>query len=153
LAFFDGAALENGECCGAGGFFKTHSSRITKWFINFGAGTNTKVELMGLWSTLTLATLWSIKKLQVLGDSKVIIEWINHKGNLHSTNIECWKQKTKDLAKTFNDISFQHIYRDHNKEADSLSKRALKETKGRLLVFHCENGEDSPISSLNIFEV
>jgi ribonuclease HI len=84
---------------------------------------------MGLWATLTLASLWSITNLQVLGDSKVIIEWINLKGNLHSANLECWKQKTKDLAKTFNDIRFQHIYREHNKEADSLSKRALKEIK------------------------
>jgi ribonuclease HI len=112
-----------------------------------------KGELMGLWATLALASLWAIKNLQVLGDSKVIIEWINNKGNLHSANIECWKQKTRDLAKTFNDISFQHIYRVHNMEADSLSKRALKEIKGRLSVYHCENGEDSPISSLNIFEV
>jgi hypothetical protein len=42
LACFDGATLSNGNCCGAGGFFKSHSSRITKWFINCGAGTNTK---------------------------------------------------------------------------------------------------------------
>jgi ribonuclease HI len=153
LACFDGATLSNGKCCGAGGFFKTHSARITKWFINCGAGTNTKAELMGLWATLALASLWSIKNLQVLGDSQVIIEWINNKGNFHSANIECWKLKTKELAKTFNEISFHHIYRVHNKEADSLSKRALKEIEGRLSVFHCENGEDSPITSLNIFEV
>jgi len=37
------------------------------WFINCGAGTNTKAELMGLWATLTLGMLWSIKKLQILG--------------------------------------------------------------------------------------
>jgi hypothetical protein len=30
LACFDGAALSIGECCAAGGFFKTHASRVTK---------------------------------------------------------------------------------------------------------------------------
>ena len=57
LACFDGDALENGECCGAGGIFKRHASRITKWFLNCGAGTNTKAELLGLWATLLLAML------------------------------------------------------------------------------------------------
>jgi ribonuclease HI len=152
LACFDGAALANGECCGAGGIFKTHASRTTKWFLNCGAGTNTKAELLGLWATLLLATLWSIDKIKILGDSKVIIDWIKQQGQLNSVNIECWKLKTLDLASKFKDISFQHIYREHNKEADLLSKRALKETKGRLSVFHWENGEESSHSFLNIFE-
>ena len=90
MAFFDGAALENGECCGAGGFFKSHATRITKWFLNCGAGSNTKAELLGLWVTLTLATLWSIEKSLNLGDSKVIIDWIKQQAQLHAVNIECW---------------------------------------------------------------
>jgi ribonuclease HI len=153
LACFDGATLSNGECCGAGGIIKTHASKVIKWYINCGAGTNTKAELMGLWATLTLATLWSIEKIQVLGDSKVIIDWINQKGQLHAVNIEGWKLKTKELAITFQDISFQHIYREHNKEADILSKRALKEPEGRLSFFHWDNGTESPHTYLNIFEV
>jgi ribonuclease HI len=136
LACFDDAAQSNGLCCGAGGIFKTHPSRITKWFINCGAGSNTKTELMGLWATLTLATFWSIKQLQILGDSRVIIDWINHKSNLHAVNIECWKQKTMELAKNFKYISFQHVYRVHSKEVDALSKRALNEVEGRLSVYH-----------------
>jgi ribonuclease HI len=153
LACFDGATQSNGLCCGAGGIFKTHPSRITKWFINCGAGSNTKAELMGLWATLTLATFWSINQLQILGDSRVIIDWINLKSNLHAVNIECWKQKTRELAKNFKDISFQHIYRDHNKEADALSKRALNEVEGRLSVYHWDSGKESPISFINIFEM
>jgi len=49
-------------------------------------------------------------------------------------------------------MSFQHIYKDHNKEADLLSKRALKELKGRLSVYHWEDGEEIPHTYLNIFE-
>ena len=107
---------------------------------------------MGLWVTLTLATQWSIEKLQVLGDSKVIIDWINQKGRLHEVNIEGWKLKTKELATSFQDISFQYIYRDHNKEANFVSKRELKEPEGRLSLFLRENGTESHHSHLNIFE-
>jgi hypothetical protein len=77
LVCFDGAALPNGLCCGAGGTFKTHSSRITKWYLNCGTGSNNKAELMGLWASLYLASCWSLNHLLVLGDSRVIIDWIN----------------------------------------------------------------------------
>jgi ribonuclease HI len=91
LACFDGA--EQSGCCGAGGFFKSNHSRITKWFFSCGGGTNTKAELLGLWTTLFLATSWSVKHLLVLGDSSVVIDWINCKSKLRSVHIECWKQK------------------------------------------------------------
>jgi len=151
LACFDGAALSNGLCCEARGTFKSHPSRITKWFLNCGVGTNTKAELMGLWASLTLASCWSINHLHVLGDSSVIINWINLNCNLRSIHIEGWKQKTRELSNFFTDIKFQHISRSHNSEVDTLSKRALGKVIGRLSVFHCDKGEESPITSFNIF--
>jgi ribonuclease HI len=152
LTCFDDAAQSNGLCCGVGGIFNTHPSRITKWFINCGAGTNTKDELMGLWASLTLASLWSINHFQVLGDLRVIIDWITQKCKLHSVHIECWKLKTLELSKHFTDINFHHISRSHNREADTLSKRALNEVVGRLSVYHHDRGIESPISFINIFE-
>lgn len=107
---------------------------------------------MGLWATLTLASLWSINHLLVLGDSRVIIDWISQKINLHSVSIESWLDKTRVLSSRFTDINFIHISRIHNRVADALSKRALREAVGRLSVFHCDNGIDSSISSYNIFE-
>jgi len=109
IACFDGATLSSGACCGAGGFFKSHSSRITKWYLNCGSGSNTKAELMGLWTTLFLASTWSIKLLLVRGDSKVIIDWITLKSNLHTVQIECWKQRTLELAKNFTTLNVQHF--------------------------------------------
>jgi hypothetical protein len=79
VAFFDGAAKSSGLCCGAGGIFKMHQKRTTKWFLSCGRGSNTKAELLGLWATLLLASNWSLDHFQVIGDSKVIIDWINCK--------------------------------------------------------------------------
>jgi hypothetical protein len=111
-----------------------HASIITKWFLSCRAGTHTKAELLGLWAMLLLATLCSLDKIKILGDLKVIIVWIKQQGQLNSVNIECWKLKTLDLASNFRDINFHHIYRENNKEVDLLSKRAQKETKGKLSV-------------------
>jgi ribonuclease HI len=61
--------------------------------ISIGKGSNTKAELVGAWASLTIARILEIKLLQILGDSKIIIEWLNHKGNLKATNIESWKSR------------------------------------------------------------
>jgi ribonuclease HI len=152
LVCFDGADLPNGLCCGAGGTFKTHSSRITKWYLNCDTGSNNKAELMGLWASLYLASCWSLNHLLVLGDSRVIIDWINQKCQLHSIHIEGWKQQTKELATRFTDVHFQHFPRYHNSEVDALSERALIAVAGCLSIFHCDNGIESTITTINLFD-
>jgi ribonuclease HI len=101
LVCFDGASQMDGSVCGAGGTFKHHQARVTKWFLNCGGGTNTKAELLGLWVSLTLAARWSINHLLVLGDSRVIIDWITQKCNLHSIHIEGWLHLTRNLSEKF----------------------------------------------------
>jgi ribonuclease HI len=152
LVCFDGAAASSGLNCGAGGLFKTHSKRITSWFLNCGKGTNSKAELLGLWASLVLTSIWSLDHLRILGDSRLVIEWINNKCILHAVHIESWMDRTRLLSKQFMDVKYSHISRLHNKEADALSKRALSGVMGRLSIFHTENGIDSPITIINLFE-
>jgi hypothetical protein len=60
---------------------------------------------LGIWETLTLATHLALPKLQALGDSKVIIEWINNRGRLQASAIEGWKHRTKELIKNFKKLA------------------------------------------------
>jgi ribonuclease HI len=144
--------MASGGCCGARGLFKTHPSRVTFWFLNCGARTNNRVELLGLWAALYLAFVWSIIHLHVLGDSRIIIDWISQKSKLQSVHNDRWMDKILELAKTFTDVSFHHIPRSLNREADALSKRALKGVVGRLTIFHRDRGIESPSTSINVFE-
>jgi len=152
LVSFDGAALSSGLCCRAGGSFRAHQSRTTNWFLNCGAGTNNKAELLGLWVSLSLASFWSLNHLHVLGDSKLIIDWINQVSKLNSVHLEGWKQDTRKLASKFSDIQFSHISRIHNSVDDALSKRALSAVAGRLSIYHSDYGYASQITSYNLFE-
>jgi ribonuclease HI len=152
LICFDGAAQQNGLCCGAGGTFRSSLSRTSNWSLNCGSGSNTKAELMGLWVSLSLATFWSLDHILVLGDSKIIIDWINRHSKLHAVHIEGWKERTMKLSSNFSDIEFRHIPRSHNIAADALSKKALIGVVGRLSVYHVDNGVESPTSYYNLFE-
>jgi ribonuclease HI len=101
IAFFDGAAQSDKKVCGAGGVIKTSDSLVYRWHLNSGEGTNTKAELLGIWATLTLAIHLSLPKLQAMGDSRVIIDWLNDRGKLQACTIEGWKLRTKELIKKF----------------------------------------------------
>jgi ribonuclease HI len=125
LASFDGVAKSDGTCSGAGGILRESTRMAYKWFFNCGIGSNTKAELIGAWTTLFIANLLSLSKLQILGDSKVIIDWIKFKGELRVSSLEGWKQSFRLLSRRFKDLQFFHIYRELNKEADRQSKLAL----------------------------
>jgi hypothetical protein len=86
-----------------------------------------------------------------LGDSKVIIEWLNQNGNLNAIDIEGWKRRTRDLSTGFQEINYHHIYRDFNKEADHISKQALLGPSGRLTFYTWGNGKAGPPVHLKLF--
>jgi ribonuclease HI len=114
ICWFDGAAQSNKLLSGAGGIIKTLGNSTIRWTLNCGQGTNTRVELLGLWASLTLAQRLNISQLHVLGDSKIIIDWINHTCNLKVANLLGWMKKIRELSHSFSYIKFDHIYREEN---------------------------------------
>jgi hypothetical protein len=86
-----------------------------------------------------------------MGDSRVIIDWLNNKANFHSSYLEGWKDRIKLLIKDFQDISFNHVYREYNSEADFLSKLALKETSGKIIYYQWENGLEGSKNYLDLY--
>jgi ribonuclease HI len=130
LAWFDGATQRDGSWSGAGGVIKTKDASVIKWTFNCGRGTNTRAELLGAWATLLIADHLLIPCIHVMGDSKVVIEWLIDKGRLQVSSVEGWKARIKSLAKNFQSISFQHIYKNFNSDADVLSKQAIGEPEG-----------------------
>jgi ribonuclease HI len=151
IAFFDGASIRGGMTCGVGGVIKKPDLHVYRWHINCGTGTNTKAELLGAWVTLILAKLWKISKIQLMGDSKVIIDWLNHKTNLHAIDIVGWRRRTKVLTTYFQEISVHHIFRDFNKEADRLSKQGLLDQKVNLTYYTVDDGTTGPLFHLKLF--
>ena len=88
IAWFDGETQQWGEKSGAGGKIMTNSNTSVLWTFNYGQGTNTRDELLGAWASLTLAIRLSISDLLLLGDSKIVIEWLNKRGVLQEISLE-----------------------------------------------------------------
>ena len=54
------------------------------------------------------------------------------KGALQVVTLDCWKDRISDLIKLFKAITFSHIYKEDNEEADCLSKQALQKQSGKI---------------------
>jgi len=130
------------------GVIKKFDSLVYIWHLNSGEGTNTKVELLGIWATLTLASHLSLPKLQAFGNSKVIIDWLNDRGHLKACAIEGSNIRTKYPIKNFQAISFHHIYKEFNKEAYQLSKQDLLKPEGKIYYYLWEPGGAGPTNYL-----
>jgi ribonuclease HI len=85
------------------------------------------LNCMGAWASLYMAHRLGIDDIHLLGDSKIVIGWLNKKTNLQVVALESWKERIVELFKHFRKLSFAHIFREDNKVADVLSKKALFE--------------------------
>jgi ribonuclease HI len=56
VGWFGGAANSNGNHSGVGGVIRINDFFEYKWTFNYGPITNTRVELLGVWATLILAS-------------------------------------------------------------------------------------------------
>jgi hypothetical protein len=59
-------------------------------------GQTIESELLGVWVTLFLAIRLHITDLQIIGDSKIIIDWCNGNGRLQILALEGWKDQIKN---------------------------------------------------------
>ena len=75
-----------------------------------------------------------LPKLRVFGDSKTIIDWVNDEALLEVLALDHWCSRIKDLITRFHKFICSHIFREHNRVADRLSKEALELEDGYLTI-------------------
>jgi hypothetical protein len=67
----------------------------------------------------------NILNLQVFGDSKLTVNWMNDMIHVMNLGLLYISQQLKSSEEQFQHISFSHVYQELNTFADSLSKEAL----------------------------
>jgi ribonuclease HI len=75
--FFDGTSQGHPPQCGMGVVPFLKQNHFIHLRYAPGRGTNTRAEFIALWSLLEIAIKKGIKKLQIFGNSKLVIDWVN----------------------------------------------------------------------------
>ena len=120
---FDGAATSGFG--GAGFCLFLNESHSLEFALGVGNCTNTKAELIALWALLNVTQSMGIPKLNIFGDSAVIISWVKSTTALKPPALSHWCMDTRRLISCFHHLSFSHIFCEHNQTANHLSKSAL----------------------------
>lgn len=77
--YFDGSTAGEPKICGAGGLFFISDDHFFTFKAGLGSGTNNFAELLGLKLLLTLSLDNNIRKVQIFGDSHLVINWATGK--------------------------------------------------------------------------
>ena len=62
-----------------------------------------------------------ISKIQVFGDSLLVINWVTGKFKIHNLQLSEILQEVIRLTHSFEHAEFKHIYRERNAIADELA--------------------------------
>ena len=126
LLQFDGGSRGNPGVSGCGSVIYYRGSEFWNRSIYLGDDhTNNYAEYYGLIHGLIGARELKIKNLLVEGDSKVIINQVIGKFNVKSPVLIPLYRKTMEQVEYFDNIEFNHIYRNKNKRADELANIAM----------------------------
>ena len=73
-------------------------------------------------------------------DSKVVVDWENGRNTIRVPHLHHLLAEIQNLKAIFRRISFAHIYRELNEEAEFLSKQALSYQPGLMEIEEVAEG-------------
>ena len=79
--------------------------------------------------------------MQLFEDSKMTIDWANGKIQINAPHLQHLLKAIREKITTFETISFNHIYRELNSEANKLSKMALALPPSLMEVMEINNNQ------------
>jgi ribonuclease HI len=142
-AYFDGASQNNSQVSGGGGVLYLKDTHFLKYKETFGRGTNNVAEFMALKITLMLVVEYGAIKLQVFGDSLMVINWMLGVCVVENFLLRPIYEELQRLKYLFTTLSFSHVYREHNIEADRLSKEGLLLEPGKWIIEEVVEGNST----------
>ena len=123
--FFDGAAKGNPGKAGAGGVIVNQNGEIIHSFAwGLGHTTSVQAEALALYQGLKILQDTNVETANVIGDSQIIIDAMASSATVTDLKLTRLISKIKGLGKRFQRLSYFHVLRAFNKEADKEANKA-----------------------------
>jgi len=137
--FFDGASKGNPGFAGGGGILLCpDGSAQVRFAWGLGKETNNRAEALALWQGLSQAIKGNVRSLSVFGDSRIIIQALHSKKNPSQLQLSTILRRIRSTLPKFHKISFFHILRNLNSQADMEANKGVIRSKGSLSVNQLE---------------
>jgi ribonuclease HI len=130
-AFFDGGARGNPGPAGWGVYIVDDKGEVLAELSgSLGTATNNVAEYHGLIAALQWAANRDLKQIAIKGDSLLLIEQMRGNYKVKNEGLKPLHLKARMLVMQIGDVSFEHVRREQNKEADRLSNVGMDGNAG-----------------------
>jgi ribonuclease HI len=124
--YTDGGARGNPGPAGIGVVIKDANKKIIKKLGSYiGVATNNDAEYQGLILGLEECLEEKATKVDCFLDSQLIVKQLNGEYKVKNERMRNYWVKVKTLESSFEEITYTHVKRDKNKEADYLVNKVL----------------------------
>jgi len=107
--YFNGACQGPDSPCSLGGILYITDSHFFQFKASLGRGTNYYGKFMALKYLMKLALEKGLVQLQVLGDSQLVISWMQRQLLVHNATLLPLAEQLKENTSHFNKITFTHV--------------------------------------------
>lgn len=121
----DGAARGNPGHAGAGVVLETDDGHIYRFGEYLGETTNNVAEYSALLAGMRKAAQLDIRELKVRSDSELIVKQLNGLYKVKSPHLQELYFTAIKMISSFDKVTFVHIPREENKEADRMANLAV----------------------------
>lgn len=127
----DGGSRGNPGPAGSGAIIRNEAGDTVGTVSEFlGVATNNVAEYTAVLRALeTLAVMLESKaheaEVRVYMDSMLVVKQMTGEWKLKHPGLKPLAQRVGELVRLFKSVSFEHVYRDFNKDADQLANEAM----------------------------
>jgi ribonuclease HI len=130
IIYTDGGSRGNPGPAGIGAvIYNEKKEKIAEISKYLGVKTNNQAEYQALIEALKKAKELKVDKVEAFLDSELIVKQLKGEYKVKNKDLASLFLEVYNLKHSFSEISFKHIYREHNQEADRLANEAMD--KGR----------------------
>jgi ribonuclease HI len=124
VGYFDGSSVPNpGEMTIGGHIINEEDHEtICTYSKKLGEGTNNQAEYLSLIELLKQARNKGISKITIKGDSLLVVNQVNELWRTKNSMMKRLQIEVLSLLEDFDEWKLEHVYRNENKEADSLTR-------------------------------
>jgi ribonuclease HI len=132
-AYIDGGARGNPGPAGYGVRIEgADGSLIEELHGGLGIATNNVAEYNGLLAALQWAVAHGESEVQILADSELLVKQMRGEYRVKHPGLQSLVTRARLLVGQLDDVTFQHVRREENREADRLSNLGMDESEANL---------------------
>jgi ribonuclease HI len=131
-AYIDGGARGNPGPAGYGVHIELPDGSIQELHGGLGIATNNVAEYNGLLAALTWAIDHGHRTVHIRADSELLVKQMRGEYKVKNPGLQGLVARARLLVAQLDDVKFQHVRREQNKDADRLSNVGMDEAEESL---------------------